>query len=160
VTEYKTVFTVLQSKPPWQPHVIVLLIGVIGTIAALVAVMRYRQRKLIVGIVYAFFLLAAVTVYPGSGIRDMYQRAQDAYRYGQYQTIDGVVTNFHPMPYSGHQNESFVINGIQFTYSDYVLVPCFNNTASHGGPIRDGIRVRIAYSGDCILRLDIADSSR
>jgi hypothetical protein len=45
---------------------------------------------------------------------------------------------------------------VEFSYSDYVIVPCFNNTASHGGPIRDGLRVRIAYSGNCILKLEVA----
>jgi hypothetical protein len=60
------------------------------------------------------------------------------------------------MPYSGHPNETLSVNGVEFSYSDYVIVPCFNNTTSHGGPIRDGLRVRIAYSGNCILKLEIA----
>ncbi len=116
VTEYKTVFNVLQSRPPWQPQVIVVVIAVFVTIAAVVAVTRYRQRKLIVGIMYGVFLLVAATVYPVSGIRDMYQRAQDTYSTGQYETVEGVVTDFHPMPYSGHQNETFIVSGVPFSF--------------------------------------------
>jgi len=86
----------------------------------------------------------------------MYARAKKSYISGQYSVVEGTVTNFHPMPYSGHQNETFSVNGVQFSYSDYVIVPCFNNTSSHGGPIREGLRVRIAYSDDCILKLDVA----
>ena len=69
---------------------------------------------------------------------------------------EGTVSDFHPMPYSGHSYETFAVNGVRFSYSDYVLIPCFNNTASHGGPIREGQQVRIAYSGKCILKLEIA----
>lgn len=91
-----------------------------------------------------------------AGVADMYSRARQAYLNGDYQVVEGAVSNFHPMPYSGHQNESFSVNGVQFSYSDYVVSPCFNNTTSHGGPIGEGLRVRIAYSGDCILKLEIA----
>ena len=41
-------------------------------------------------------------------------------------------------------------------YSDYDEVTSgFHNAASHGGPIRPGIHVRIAYLGPTILRLQI-----
>jgi hypothetical protein len=86
----------------------------------------------------------------------MYASARETYAKGEYATVEGEVSDFHPMPYSGHQNETFGVNGVQFSYSDYVVNPCFNNTASHGGPVREGMRVRIAYSGDCILKLEVA----
>jgi hypothetical protein len=155
MTDYHPVFTVLQKSAPWQPFVIVAVIVAIGTVVAVVNVVRRRARLFMVLITYAIFLLVAVTVYP-SGIGDMYARAKKSYISGQYSVVEGTVTNFHPMPYSGHQNETFSVNGVQFSYSDYVIVPCFNNTSSHGGPIREGLRVRIAYSDDCILKLDVA----
>ncbi|MBV9128726.1 MAG: hypothetical protein JO117_11650 [Verrucomicrobia bacterium] len=60
------------------------------------------------------------------------------------------------MPYTGHQMEWFVVDGRRFEYSDYVIVPGFNNTASHGGPIRQGLQVRVHYVGNNIARLEVA----
>jgi hypothetical protein len=65
----------------------------------------------------------------------------------------GIVTNFRPMPPEGHQLESFEIAGQVFSYSDYVSTPCFNNTSSHGGPIRQGLELRIWYVDNCILKI-------
>jgi hypothetical protein len=60
------------------------------------------------------------------------------------------------MPYEGHQDECFTVQEQQFCYSDYDIVPGFHNAASHGGPIRAGLPVRIAYRNGSILRLDVA----
>ena len=70
--------------------------------------------------------------------------------------IEGTVSQFIPMPYTGHAMESFVVHGVRFAYSDYVITAGFNNTSSHGGPIREGLPVRIWYRGNEILRLDVA----
>ncbi|HEY2891148.1 MAG TPA: hypothetical protein VGJ31_11000 [Dongiaceae bacterium] len=77
-------------------------------------------------------------------------------RTGKYQIAEGVVTNFHPMPYTGHSMETFDVGDAHFKYSDYVVDAGFNNTASHGGPLRPGLHVRIFYSGSHILKLQIA----
>ena len=77
-------------------------------------------------------------------------------RDGKYSVVEGQVTNFVPMPYGGHARESFAVGGKTFTYSDYILTGCFNNTTSHGGPIRAGLTVRISHVGNCIVRLEVA----
>ncbi|MBX9769509.1 MAG: hypothetical protein K2X47_19690 [Bdellovibrionales bacterium] len=53
--------------------------------------------------------------------------------------------------------ESFMVSGVRFQYSDYVVTDGFNQTASHGGPISKGAYVRICYDpkGNHILRLEI-----
>ncbi len=43
------------------------------------------------------------------------------------------------MPYGGHQQESFTVEGVKFSYSDFSISPSFNNTKSHGEPIRKGL---------------------
>jgi hypothetical protein len=78
-----------------------------------------------------------------------------AFRTGQYSLVEGTVADFHPMPYEGHDEECFTVEARRFCYSDYVVTPGFHNTVSHGGPIRAGIHVRIAYVGATILRLQI-----
>lgn len=73
--------------------------------------------------------------------------------------VEGPVENFIPMPYSGHAEESFIVSGVRFSYSDFIITDGFNNTSSHGGPINKNSYVRISYdpSGNTILRLEIRD---
>jgi hypothetical protein len=64
------------------------------------------------------------------------------------------------MPFEGHQSECFRVAKEKFCYSDYIQSPAFNQSTSHGGPIRAGLPVRIAYYEDenlqnQILRLQI-----
>jgi hypothetical protein len=65
---------------------------------------------------------------------------------GQAWVVEGRIENFHPMPKSGHAQETFTVNGIPFAYSDYEMTSAFNSTASHGGPLRAGLFVRIYYT--------------
>src|SRR5262245_4098233 len=65
--------------------------------------------------------------------------------------VEGTVTQFVPMPYEGHADEIFVVNGHRFAYSEYDDATGFHHTQSHGGPIREGQHVRITYSGKDIL---------
>jgi len=87
--------------------------------------------------------------------------ALSSFQKGNYHVVEGQVTNFDPMPYDGHKNECFSVEEKLFCYSDYGAGPGFHNTASHGGPIRSGLQVRIAYMpvahrGNIILRLEVA----
>jgi hypothetical protein len=160
---YRTAFTVIQQSVPWQERFIVPGIVLFGVICGVVAIIQIRGRLpkiLIIPTVFvsALFLLVSIYLFDVPGVQDMYARSKDAYVQGRYSVIEGIVTNFHPMPYSGHAEETFSVNGVQFSYSDFILIPCFNNTASHGGPIHEGLRARIAYSGNCILKLEVAGS--
>ena len=78
---------------------------------------------------------------------------------GDYYEAEGLVTDFDPMPSEGHKNECFSVQAVHFCYSDYMILPGFHNAASHGGPIRTGLQVRIAYrtfnEQNTILRLEV-----
>jgi hypothetical protein len=82
-------------------------------------------------------------------------RDNRALRLGDYQTVEGKVSNFMPAPFEGHRDESFDVNGVRFAYSDYVITSGFHQTASHGGPIREGLPVRIAYRDGEIIKLEV-----
>ena len=86
----------------------------------------------------------------------LYARLHDAVDRKEYRVVEGRVTEFVPMPYQGHANESFVVSGHRFSYSDYDLTKGFNWTQSHGGPIRENLQVRITYVDDSIVKLEIA----
>jgi len=81
---------------------------------------------------------------------------------GAHEVVEGVVENFDPMPHEGHKHESFTVNGVRFSYSDYNVTPAFNRSRSHGGPIREGLLVRISYLAEephhPILKLEIPAS--
>jgi hypothetical protein len=77
-------------------------------------------------------------------------KLKEAYNNGNYEIVEGIVTNFDPMPYGGHKQETFDVNGIGFSYSDYDndRRRTFKNTRSHGGPIYAGAYVKIFYIHD------------
>ncbi len=62
------------------------------------------------------------------------------------------------MLWAGHDTERFDVNGINFSYSDYMVTGGFNVTSSHGGPVREGLAVRICYKDGEILRLEVGRS--
>jgi hypothetical protein len=88
---------------------------------------------------------------------DSYAENSIAYLRGQYSVVEGSVENFHPLPYGkGDYRETFSVGGQDFSYSDSLNGPeCFQHSSTHGGPVRQGQYVRIAYSNNCILKLEI-----
>src|SRR6201984_2615875 len=84
-----------------------------------------------------------------------HRKCLEAYRTRSYEIVGGRVDNFDPMPYRGHQNECFSVERQRFCYSDYAIRAGFSHSTSHGGPIRQGLPVRIAYYRGQILRLEI-----
>jgi len=126
-----------------------LLFVAIG--AVFVAVRRKR--------LFAFFYFgfAVLTIVACVGTYTDYRECRNARLNGTATVTEGIVTNFVPMPYTGHADEKFTVNGITFSYSDYKVTAGFNNTKSHGGPIDEGKKVRVTHVGNVIIRLEIAD---
>jgi len=69
--------------------------------------------------------------------------------------VEGTVSRFVPMPVTGHAMERFCVHDTCFEYSDFVITSGFNNTSSHGGPIREGLPVRVTFVGNKIVKLEI-----
>ena len=85
-----------------------------------------------------------------------YYSLRSALQRGDCTVAEGVVTDFHPMPANGKGHESFSVNDVRFTYSDFIITPGFHQTNYRGGPMRSGLHVRIHYRGSDIARLEIA----
>jgi hypothetical protein len=89
------------------------------------------------------------------------QNARRLLENGEARVVEGEVRNFHPMPAGGHDTERFAVGGVQFAYSEYAIGPGFRHTSAHGGPMREGLPVRIHYSGEpqgaTILKLEIKE---
>jgi hypothetical protein len=172
---YVTVFDITQKPFEWWWPAFGLIFVVIGVFLIKFGPKIDRNKNLkkpgfslavdsrLIG--WSFVVFASGwTLFAFGGAYFDYRDSVQAYRTGQYSMVEGLVEDFHPMPYEGHQNECFRVKKEKFCYSDYAVSPAFNQSASHGGPIRAGLPVRIAYyEGDnfqaYILRLEIrADS--
>ena len=103
-----------------------------------------------------FFFAVFWTVSVAMGLWRDARYAQLASQPGYCQMLEGRVENFHPMPFEGHDLEHFDLQRVRFSYSDFALGVGFNNTASHGGPIREGLPIRICHRSGEILRLEVA----
>jgi len=156
--DYVTVYQISKESTDWS----FALVGFIPLIAGIIIILGKRKFKwkkphwLLPIFFCGFGVLWLCTA--GMGVLHEDSQALSAYQKGDYLVVEGQVTDFHPMPYEGHQMECFTVQEQRFCYSDFVIAPGFRNTASHGGPIRSGLQVRIAYTGGTILRLDIPRS--
>ncbi len=75
----------------------------------------------------------------------------------EFQVVEGVVTNFQPYV-ERRSPEEFCVNDVCFKFRDYLTTWGFNQNASDGGPIHEGLQVRIAYvegEENIIVRLEI-----
>ena len=97
-------------------------------------------------------LICAAVIFEACAITSLisqyrqYDRVERAWRSGQYETVEGYVEFFSPMPYAGHAYESFVIDGVAFYYSDFSSTVGYHNARSHGGVITgNGQYLRIGY---------------
>lgn len=81
--------------------------------------------------------------------------------YGPYTTIDGVVKNYRVIQTSSNVGEQFDVSDIHFGYMDLSQWTCFHRAAANGGPIREGLSVRISYTVrhvmPCIVKLEVAE---
>jgi hypothetical protein len=118
-----------------------------------------RKYGMVFGIIFASFAgLISIVLVPA--MFGEYFKTKSVYDNKQYQTTEGVVENYHPMPASGHDSERFTVNGIEFEFSDFDVSDYgYNNAASLGGAIKEGLKVRIGYFDNghknVILKLEI-----
>jgi hypothetical protein len=167
--DYRLIYDVTQESPPvWFPAfgLIFVVLGALlwrfGGRLTLGREGRWRSprtRKIFAGFFLGFSILwttiAATAVLGGNCA------ARRTLASGVAGIVDGSVQDFHPMPYTGHDTERFRVGSVWFAYSDYIVESGFNRTSSHGGPIREGLMVRIHYSGQpshaTILRLEVRE---
>ena len=96
------------------------------------------------GLAIQLALFTAILIFYHAG---MYQATVRAYQRGEYQTVEGYVTEFDPMPATGHARGSFTINGVCCAYSDFESQSGYHNARSLGGVITgDGQHLKIGYT--------------
>jgi len=158
--EYRVVFDVTEAgyRYWWGP--------LIGTAIAVIGVLRILLRRRHPGsrtsgwrryepeFMLVFGAFAATSMFLVTYTQ--YRELVAALERREYVVVEGVVHDFVPGPLSEHPMESFEVAGHRYKYSNAMVQEGFNNTQSHGGPMREGLRVRIADVGGRIARLEIA----
>src|SRR5690606_19946793 len=159
--DYHTIFEA--TSEPYR-NLTFLIPGLVLSAVGAVLVLRpawverfgYKKRRWR-GFSWIFLLFAvAWTLGAGSSLVSRDLAASQKLERGDCSVVEGVVQNFHPMPIAGYVTERCGVDGVHFSYSDYVKSSGFNNTASHGGPIRVALQVRICHDSGDILRIEVA----
>jgi hypothetical protein len=151
--QYRTVYEVVATQDVWfvAPGVLFLGIGAAGVAYR----RRLESRALRIG-AFGFLGFAALWVTASLvAILGSSARLAAALHEGRCNVVEGVIEDFVPAPSEGRKSESFTVAGQRFEYSDYVITAGFHQSASHGGPIRAGMQVRIHHVGNDIARLEI-----
>src|SRR4051794_154882 len=120
---FRTVFEMTFLDLPWWTILPGALLFFIGKMMKVFP----GDRRQVMSALFMGFAILWMVAWSCSLFMDF--RLLHEYRSGRYQTVEGTVTDFHPMPPMGHANESFVVNGIRFSYSNFAITPCFNRTA-------------------------------
>ena len=155
---YEVIFDFLSKGPiPWS-FIVVLAFMISAGLMKWSRSTNKEERR------FGMHWLSGVLLLGGSMAWAMQQASEtmrNEYQAGRFSTITGTVTNLR----SGFKAECFNVEQIQFCYSDYVLTGGFNQTVNHGGPIREGLPVRISYIAitpngehNVILRLEAGKS--
>ena len=106
---------------------------------------------------WIFVVFASLwTLGASCGLYAEYAGIRRALRDSTYVVVEGVVTEFVPGRTDGHPAESFVVNGHRYEYSPYIVTSGFSQIQPLGGPIHEGLLVRIADVDGTIARLEVA----
>jgi branched-subunit amino acid transport protein len=170
---FSVVFDAADSFVPARlPFILAFAVAILGAcvIAALLVRQESQRRALnggrtrigITSLVVTLFIIitGSVIVVMVTGLSSA--SAQDTARAIESSAVvEGSVEHFHPMPGGGHDSERFEVAGVHFEYSHWSISQGFNQDVTVGGPIREGLYVRIHYvrladeSFGTIVRLEI-----
>jgi len=90
-----------------------------------------------------------------------YAYAKNEYLQGRAEVVEGTVSNFKPgTNMRGSAYESFCVKAQCFTYSDYGEQTGFNAMAINGGPVKEGLAIRVTFVGNTIVKLEVASSTK
>lgn len=155
--DFVTVYEFTKQKPDYTVLLFPLIFIIIGLFIFFIAYnstpdidkpinsFNPRKRKLLIGSVFVALPLFAIFQIVGFK-NSTYSETTEALSTNKIKIVEGKVENYHPMPYEGHDQEKFDVNGVHFEFSDYTFSDeGYHNAASHGGAIHGGIYVRINY---------------
>lgn len=91
-----------------------------------------------------FLLIAGIKITAQSIEEDLYYK--NCLKTNKYEVAEGYVEQFYAMSRDGHDSDHFVLDGVYFSYSPYVIKKGYTTPAYEGGVIRNnGQHLRIKY---------------
>jgi len=116
-----------------------------------------RNPRVFYALVLCFSVILSVVVFWATFTH--YQTLRDALDHGNTQVVEGRIKNFQPeiSDLSEKRYESFDVGDRHFSYSTNIVTGAFNKSRASGGPMAEGLYVRIHYTGNSILRLEIRE---
>lgn len=150
-----------QGYTTWQAAILPACIGVGAAVLSLSTPFLVssddrkgmRFYRALTGTVGSIGLVACIAMLAHT--RREYNALSESLRDGTFRSVEGEVVNFVPQGPDGHPIEKFRVAGVSFAYSESDISSGFHQTAAHGGPIRNRLRVRIADVDGAIARLEI-----
>ena len=170
---YSTVFQVMPSPGPvgvQLPDLVTAFVAVllVARLRARGATLDRRLRMTGYGVVIGLVLLTIWGVADAMTRPTAETQLSAAVQSGKGHTVEGPVEQFVPGSFVSKRPESFIVNGIGFHYSEGIDFGGFNETAERGGPMHEGLQVRIEYVrsndvfpqaidiGNVITRIEVA----
>jgi hypothetical protein len=154
---YQVVFDIGHRGPQYWWLLIIPVVMVTAGITMLRAKPFQGSRAFLIvftGVAGAVALAVATSM-----VRE-YSMLRTALAQGHYRTVEGLVTDFVPASGGDHHAEHFIVvtptARVPYSYSWATVTQGFNESQNHGGPMHEGLRVRIADVNGEIARLEIA----
>ena len=114
---------------------------------------RSTGQRVVVPLLISVF--GSVWIAAGIINRSAFESLRTAHRDGSAEIVEGVVEQY-VLRSEGHPKETFVVGNRYFAYSDYDSTAGFHQTRASGGPITEGLRVRITHVDGTIVKLEVA----
>lgn len=164
--QYKVVYDLQTSDLPLTNYLFILPGAVIFIIGAVTYLFRdyftnpFRKKPMPQRFPIFLLLFGALWMQLSSlSLYVQYNTLNRAIKAGKVNTIEGRVVHFSPLDYIKHPKEHFCISESEvcFSYSDLIAGPGFNQTTAHGGPIHNGLPVRVTYKDNAIVKLEVSE---
>ena len=153
---YFVVYDILRDGIGVKPVAVCLgMLIVFGVVFGLLVAER-KQGKPVVGGVVWLVLWGVASLFGGGNVLYQHFRCVAWARSGDFQVLEGRVTQFHPNVRGVKGNESFTVNGVTFSYGDRALGQGgFRYPFGPGGQLHEGVQVRVSHRDGRILKLEI-----
>ena len=83
---------------------------------------------------------------------------QELYDAGHYETVEGIVKVLREQPMEGDTVGDLIeVGGVRFAINFYIETPGYKHTIANGGALREGVRARLRFRDDLILKVEVAN---
>ncbi|MFO7869315.1 MAG: hypothetical protein R6U95_08475 [Bacteroidales bacterium] len=131
---------------------------IVGIIGLLYSIFKGKEKRVLKIVFFSIFSVFSIfwNVTVHGGHYSSYNKLEELYQNKQFKTVEGVVSNYTPMKIEGHgSRESFSVDSVHFSYSDYLAIDGYNNSCIKGGAIcKNGQHVKIEYYQNFNLSLE------